>query len=189
MQISGVNLTLTWPHRLCLLRVLLGTTTIATSFPLSKHTGEGGSTPAFASQYVYLQFMWELGLPPLSCVVFLLPPLLQDFLLLVAGRVPLLLPSPASLFIYSSLGDCPSPPLALRVPCPLYYMSFLLLVIIQFLFFPWVGGLSVQGAMLIWPRVVCGSTTCRLAHFVVSVFPSGLGSSVWQHWRPPGFSI
>jgi hypothetical protein len=29
------------------------------------------------------------------------------------------------------------------------------------------GGQSVQGAMLIWPGVVCGSTACRLAHLVV----------------------
>jgi hypothetical protein len=40
MQISGVSLTLIWPHRLCLLRVPLGSTATATSFPLSKHTGE-----------------------------------------------------------------------------------------------------------------------------------------------------
>jgi hypothetical protein len=36
-----------------------------------------------------------------------------------------------------------------------------------FLFFSLGGGWSVQGAMLIWPRVVCGSTTCSLAHLVV----------------------
>jgi hypothetical protein len=52
MQISGVSLTLTWPHRLCLLIVLLGATTIVTSFPLSKHTGGGDTAPAFS------------GLPP-----------------------------------------------------------------------------------------------------------------------------
>jgi hypothetical protein len=40
MQISGVSLALTWPCRLCLLRVLLGETATAISFPLSKHTGE-----------------------------------------------------------------------------------------------------------------------------------------------------
>jgi hypothetical protein len=34
----------------------------------------------------------------------------------------------------------PSPPsLALRAPHPLCYVSFLLLLITQFLFFPWVG--------------------------------------------------
>jgi hypothetical protein len=31
------------------------------------------------------------------------------------------------------------------------------------------GGQTVQGAMLIWPRVVCGSTMCHLAHLVVCV--------------------
>jgi hypothetical protein len=65
MQISGLSLTLTWPRRLCLLRVLLGTTTTATSFSLSKHNGGGDTAPTFSGLRVYLQFMWELGLPPL----------------------------------------------------------------------------------------------------------------------------
>jgi hypothetical protein len=73
----------------------------------------------------------------------------------------------------------PSPPSVLRVPCPLCYVSFLLLLIIQFLFFPWVGGRSVQGTMLIWPRVVCGSTVYCLAHFEVHIFPSHLDTGVW----------
>jgi hypothetical protein len=30
--------------------------------------------------------------------------------------------------------------------------------------------------MLIWPRVVCGSTACHLAHLVVHIFPNGLGA-------------
>jgi hypothetical protein len=64
MQILGVSLTLTWPLRLCLLRVFLGTTATATSFPLSKHTGGGDTAPAFSGLHVYLQFMWEVGLPP-----------------------------------------------------------------------------------------------------------------------------
>jgi hypothetical protein len=52
------------------------------------------------------------------------------------------------------------------------------------------GGWSVQGAMLIWPRVVCGSTVYSLAHFEVRIFPSHLGAGVWQwHRSPPGFSI
>jgi hypothetical protein len=34
---------------------------------------------------VYLQFMWEVGLPPLSCEVFLPLPLSQAFLLLITG--------------------------------------------------------------------------------------------------------
>jgi hypothetical protein len=34
-----------------------------------------------------------------------------------------------------------------------------LLLITQFLFFSLGGGQSVQGAMLLWPRLVCGGTT------------------------------
>jgi hypothetical protein len=52
------------------------------------------------------------------------------------------------------------------------------------------GGWSVQGAMLIWPRVVCGSTMYRLAHFVFCIFPSHLGIAIWRwHGGPPGFSV
>jgi hypothetical protein len=75
----------------------------------------------------------------------------------------------------------PLPPSsALRVPCPLYYMSFLLLLLIIHFFFSFSlgGGRSVQGAMLIWPRVVCGRTTCQLAHLVVRIFPSHLGTGI-----------
>jgi hypothetical protein len=44
--------------------------------------------------------------------------------------------------------------------------------------------------MLIWPRIVCGSTECRLAHLVVRIFPSHLGAAIWwQHENLPGFSI
>jgi hypothetical protein len=59
-----------------------------------------------------------------------------------------------------------------------------------FLFFSLGGGWSVQGAMLIWPRIVCGSTECRLAHLVVRIFLSHLVAAILR-WRgtPPGFSI
>jgi hypothetical protein len=53
MQISGLSLILTWPCRVQ-----------ATSFPLSKHTGEGDTAPAFSGLHVCLQFMWEVGLLP-----------------------------------------------------------------------------------------------------------------------------
>jgi hypothetical protein len=44
--------------------------------------------------------------------------------------------------------------------------------------------------MLIWPRIVCGSTECHLAHLVVCVFPNHLGTAVWwQYGSPPGFSV
>jgi hypothetical protein len=56
-------------------------------------------------------------------------------------------------------------------------MSFLLLLlIIQFIFlFSLGGGWSVQGAMLIWLKVVCGSTACHLAHLVVC-----FSQAVWE---------
>jgi hypothetical protein len=70
-------------------------------------------------------------------------------------------------------------------------VSFVVIAYCSFFFLFSLGGCwSIQGAMLIWPRVVCGSTMCRLAHLVVCVFPSGLGAGVWQwHRSPPGFSI
>jgi hypothetical protein len=72
--------------------------------------------------------------------------------------------------------DFPSPTLMLRAPHPLCYVSsLLLLLIIQFLLFSLGGGWSVQGAMLIWSRIVCGSTVYCLAHLVVHIFPSRLG--------------
>jgi hypothetical protein len=176
---------------LCLLRVLLGATATATSFSLSKHTGGGDTAPAFSGWCVYLQFMCEVTLSPslveisshchfykfsrswlvdrCCCSCFLWP----------------------GLFIYSSVRDSLPPSSVLRAPHPLCYVSLLfLLLITQFLFFSLDGGWSVQGAMLIWPRVVCGSTACHLAHLVVHVFPSLLGTGVWQwHGSPPGFSI
>jgi hypothetical protein len=45
------------------------------------------------------------------------------------------------------------------------------------------GGWSIQGAMLVWPRIVCGSTVYRLAH-LVRVFPSCLGKGVWWPGGP-----
>jgi hypothetical protein len=52
------------------------------------------------------------------------------------------------------------------------------------------GGQSVQGAVLIWPKVVCRSTVCRLANLVVCVLPSHLDAGIWWwHRIPPGFYI
>jgi hypothetical protein len=79
------------------------------------------------------------------------------------------------LFIYSSRKDFLSPPLwhsghpTLFAVC----LYFLITYYSVSLFSPG-GGWSVQGAMLIWPRVVCGITAYRLAHLVVHVFSSRL---------------
>jgi hypothetical protein len=88
--------------------------------------------------------------------------------------------------------DFPSPPSALRAPRPLCYVSFFVVIAYYsgfFSLFSLGGGRSVQGAMLIWPRIVCGSTMCCLAQLVVCVFPSRLGAGVWQCGNPSGFSI
>jgi hypothetical protein len=68
--------------------------------------------------------------------------------------------------------------LELRAPHPLCYVSFFffaacLLFSLFFSLFSLSGGQSVQRAMLIWPRVVCGSTTCHLAHLVVCFSQAG----------------
>jgi hypothetical protein len=60
-------------------------------------------------------------------------------------------------------------------PSLLCVWGFFLLLFIQFgfsLFFSLGGSQSVQGAMLIWPRVVCGSITCHLARLVACFFPA-----------------
>jgi hypothetical protein len=191
MQISRVSLALTWPCRLCLLWVLLCGSLCYKLSPFQAHWGRWHCTSFLRPACLFIVHV-RSGSSLLSCGVFLPLLLLQAFLLLVAGRVLLLLPSPAGLFIYSSMKEFPSPPSALRAPRPLCYMSGLLLLLniqVFFFFFPWVG-VGVQGAMLIWPRIVCGSTVYRLAHLVIRFFLSCLVAAVWR-WRgsPPGFSI
>jgi hypothetical protein len=141
---------------------------------------------------------------PPSCGVFLPPPLLQVFPLLITGQCccscqwPCLFiahvgggssPVSCGVFLPPSLsqlshswllGACPTPtgPACLftvpgRIPFPqssvlsvphsLSHVSLLfLLLITQFLLFP--GWRSVcPGGLLLWPRVVCGSTTVPLS--------------------------
>jgi hypothetical protein len=121
---------------------------------------------------------------PASCGVFLPPPLLHAFPLLVAGwcRLYCLLQQ----LVYLQFCE--------RFPLPPFWCSglpalFATLLIIQFFLFSLVGDQSVWGAMLVWPWIVCGSTTCCLAHLVVCVFPSGVGTGIWWHGSSPGFSI
>jgi hypothetical protein len=94
------------------------------------------------------------------------------------------------LFIYSSVMDTPCPIFGTQgSPHSLLCVFLLLLLITQFLFLSLGGDQFVQGAMLIWPRVACGSTTYNLAHIVVRVFPSHLGTGVWWCGIPPSFSV
>jgi hypothetical protein len=122
--------------------------------------------------------MWRSAPPP-SSRTFLMTATVTSFpLSKVAGRVSPHLPSLASLFIYSSPEGLPLPH-SLELAHPTFFamcLFFSCLFIIQFVlfsFFPLGGGQSVQGAMLIWPRVVCGSTTYHLAHLVVCFSQAG----------------
>jgi hypothetical protein len=110
-----------------------------------------------------------------------------SFPFLVVGRMAPLLPSLARLVVR----DCPSSLFGAQGAPPSLLRVFFVVIAYYSIFFLFSlgGGLSVQGAMLIWPRVVCGSSTCHLAHLVVCVFPSSLGAAVWWRWSPPGFSI
>jgi hypothetical protein len=146
--------------------------------PLSKHTGGGGATPAFSG--------WQCPSPLISGGAFPMTVTVVSFphSKLAGWGVPLL-PSSAGLFVYSSVGECPSPTLqssghpALFATC-LFFFSCLF--IIQF--FPLGGGQSVQGAMLICPREY---------HVPLIYSPGGLpsrvGAGVWQCRSPPGLSI
>jgi hypothetical protein len=97
---------------------------------------------------VCFQLMWEVGLSPLSCGAFLPSPLSQAFLLLVAGCMLLLPPSPArpNLFIYNSGRDSLPLSSVLMVSYPLSNVPLLfLLLITQFLFFPVWGSVCPGG--------------------------------------------
>jgi hypothetical protein len=119
--------------------------------------------------------------------------LLQAFPLLIAGRVPLLLPSPASLFIYSSMRHCPSPPLwhsgcpTLFITC--LFFSFQLLVYYSVCFFSpgwesvYPGGYADLAQGCLWEYHMLLSSPGGL------LLPRRLGTGIWQHGSPPGFSI
>jgi hypothetical protein len=95
MQISGVSLALTWPLRLCLLRVLLGTMPLIQAFPFPSTLGEV-TLPPLSQACVFIYSSHGKWVFPPLCGVFLPPLLLQAFFLLIAGHVLLLLPYPAS---------------------------------------------------------------------------------------------
>jgi hypothetical protein len=107
MQISGVSLALTWPSKLCLLRVLC-MMPLLQAFPFPSTLGEV-TLHLLSQACVFVYSSRERWVFPTSCGVFLPLPLSQAFPLLVAGHVPPLPPSLASpsLFIYSFRKDYP----------------------------------------------------------------------------------
>jgi hypothetical protein len=91
MQISGVSLSLTWPCKLCLLRVLLCASLCYKLSPFQAQWGRWHCTHFLRPACLCTVHMGS-GSSPLSCEVFLPPPLSQAFPLLVFGHKPLLLP-------------------------------------------------------------------------------------------------
>jgi hypothetical protein len=165
-------------------------TATVTSFPLSKHTGGGGATPAFSNWLVFLQFTWEVPLPHSPVELSSRQPPLQAFPLQVARAAT---PAFSGWLVYLQFCEgLPFPPLALRAPRPLCYMSFFVVVVVYsvwfFSFFSLSVGQSVQEAMLIWPRVVWGSTVCHLASLVFCVFQAGR-SWCLVAWDPSWFLL
>jgi hypothetical protein len=96
----------------------------AASFPVSKHTGGGDTPSAFSGLRVYLQFTWEVGLPP-SPVEFSSPchfyKLSHSWLPGVCCCSCLLWPG---LFIYSSRGKWALPLLLWCFPPSATFTSF-----------------------------------------------------------------
>jgi hypothetical protein len=145
--------------------------------------------PAFSAWLVYLQLTWEVvflrllwSFPPTAA--FTSFPTLGCWACAAAPAFS----RPACLFIVP--WGIPLPPFR-HSGC---YMSllhvFFVIAYYSVSLFSLGGGWSVQGAMLIWPRVVFGSTAYRLAHLVFCVFPSCLDASVWWHRRSaPGFYV
>jgi hypothetical protein len=129
----------------------------------------------------------------LSCGVFLPPPLSQAFLLLIAVHAPPL-PSealwPTRLVYLQSWEGLPSPNLRRSVHPTLFpsCLSCSYWLLLSFSFFSPGGGQSVQGAMLLWPRLVCWSTTVlQISPGPCLPKPSGRQQLAAQ--GPPGFSI
>jgi hypothetical protein len=135
----------------------MGVTATATIFPLSKHTGGGDTAPAFSGHCVYLQFTCKVGLSP-SPVVFSshcrFCKLSHSWLLGVCHHSCLLQLACEGFPLPPSFSTQGAPPSLLRV-------FFVVIVYYSVSLFSLGGGRYVQGAMLIWPRVVCGSTAYR----------------------------
>jgi hypothetical protein len=164
----------------------------ATSFPLFKHTEGGETAPAFSGLRVYLQFTWEVGLPPSPVEFSSLCHSHKLFHSWLLGVHHCSCPLGQARLVYLQFREeFPSPSFSAQgAPSSLQRIFIVLTAYYLVSLFSLGGDWSVQRAMLIWPRVVCGSTSYHLAHLVVHVFPSCLGSGSWQ-WPggPPGFSV
>jgi hypothetical protein len=135
--------------------------------------------------------MWEVGLPSLSCGVFLPLPLSQAFPLLISGCMPPLRPSPTrpGLFIYSSVRD--SPPLLFSTqgtPPSLLHVFIVLIAYYSVSLFTPSGGRCLQEAMLLWPSAVCRSTVVPLSSPCLRL-PKPSGHRQLAAWGPSWFLL
>jgi hypothetical protein len=188
IQISGVSLALTWPHRLCLLRVLWANHCYKLS-PFQAHRGRWHCTWFLRPVCLFTVHVGG-GSSPLSCGVFLPPLLLQAFPLLVAGPVPPPLRPELLQLVYLQFWKAFSPdPSALRAPHPLCLVCLLfLLLIIQSLFS--LGGVVCPGRCADLAQGCLRECRVLLSSPCVLRLPKPLGTSVLQRpWGPPGFSV
>jgi hypothetical protein len=148
MQISGVSLTLTWPHRLCLLRVLLGTMPLPQAFPFSSTLGEVTLHPlSQACVFIYSSHgKWVF--PPL---LWSFPPT-ATFTSFSASGCWVCATAPA--FSSWLVRDFPSPPLwcsghsplfDAQAPHPLATCLFCYCLLFSFSFFPGCGSVCPGG--------------------------------------------
>jgi hypothetical protein len=164
----------------------------SSSFPLSKHTGGGETAPTFSGWLVCLQLMWEVAFPPL---LWSFPPSTTLTSFTAPGcwvRAPTPALSGQTWLVYLQFWEgFPSPLFGAQgAPLSLLYVFIVLIAYYSVSLFSLGGGRSVHGAMLFWLRDVCGSTTYHLAHLLVCIFPSRLGTGDWrQPGGPPGFSV
>jgi hypothetical protein len=143
-----------------------------------------GGASAPASHHVCLQLTWEVGLP--SCPVEFSSlchshKLSRSWLLGARPCSHQSLSGLSGLFIYSPGKDSLPPIFGTQCTPPSFQCVFIVLIAYYSVsLFSLGGGQSVQGAMLFWPRVVCGSTTVLL---------SSPAASGWWSGVPPNFSI
>jgi hypothetical protein len=138
----------------------------------------GGSIkPILSSKLVYLHFIWENSLPPLSCgacrpsaTVASLP------LSRLSGGDCHTHFSSWLVYFQFTWGSAPPPSSGVQGALPFLLRVFFQLFITQFfgLFFLQCLCQFVQGAILIYPRSGCGDTACHLfAHLLVCISQAG----------------
>jgi hypothetical protein len=163
MQISGVSLTLTWPRRLCLLRVLC-TMPLLQAFPFPSTLGEVTvHLLSLACLFVYSSHgKWVF--PPPHCSFYKLS---HSWLLGTRPRSHPLLSSQAQLVYLQFWEGFPSPPLQCS-GCPTLFATCLYCcycLLLSFSFFPrWgsvcPGGYAVLAQGCLWEYHVPLSSPC-----------------------------